>query len=202
MQDSATVRDKLLQGAVDCLQERGYGNTSSRDIAKAAGANLASINYHFGSKEALLNDALGLCFATWNQRVQQAFDQSTATSPYEQIRAVLAATVDSFEQIRPAVQACIESYAPALRSQDLRERLASGYAEVRQHSVDLAKAALAGTDIEPPESLPTIVTVLMAIIDGLMIQWISDPDAVPRSGEILEAIAAIGTVVPARDKAS
>lgn len=199
MQESATVRDKLLQGALDCLQERGYGNTSSRDIAKAAGANLASINYHFGSKDALLNDALGLCFATWNQRVQQAFDQSAATGPYEQIRAVLAATVDSFAQIRPAVHSCIESYAPALRSQELRERLASGYAEVRQHSVDLARAALAGTDIEPPESLPTIVTVLMAIIDGLMIQWMADPDAIPRSDEVLQAIAMIGALVPASD---
>ncbi|MBN7557984.1 TetR/AcrR family transcriptional regulator [Mycobacteroides abscessus] len=202
MQDSATVREKLLQGALDCLRERGYGKTSSRDIVRAAGVNLASINYHFGSKEALLNDALGLCFATWNQRVRLAFEQSTAASPYEQIQAVLAATVDSFEQIRPAVHACIESYAPALRSQDLRERLAAGYAEVRQHSVELAKAALAGTDIEPPESLPTIVTVLMAIIDGLMIQWISDPEAVPPSGEILDAIAVIGALVPASDIAS
>ncbi|BAX95752.1 transcriptional regulator [Mycobacteroides stephanolepidis] len=199
MQDSATVREKLVQGALDCLQERGYGNTSSRDIARASGANLASINYHFGSKEALLNAALGQCFATWNQRVQQAFDQSAAASPYEQIRAVLAATVDSFAQIRPSVHACIESYAPALRSQDLREHLASGYAEVRQHSVDLARAALAGTDIEPPESLPTIVTVLMAIIDGLMIQWIADPTAIPNSGEVLQAIATLGALVPADD---
>lgn len=202
MQDSATVREKLLQGALDCLQERGYGNTSSRDIVRTAGVNLASINYHFGSKEALLNDALGQCFATWNQRVQQAFDQSAATSPYEQIRAVLAATIDSFAQIRPAVHACIESYAPALRSQDLRDRLASGYAEVRQHSVDLAKAALAGTDIELPESLPTIVTVLMAIIDGLMIQWIADPTAIPNSEEVLQAIATLGALVPVSDNSS
>ncbi|COZ03944.1 TetR family transcriptional regulator [Mycobacterium tuberculosis] len=62
--------------------------------------------------------------------------------------------------------ACVESYAPALRSEALRERLAAGYADVRQHSVDLAGAALAGTDIAPPENLSTIVSVLMAVIDG------------------------------------
>ena len=159
MQQQRTNRDKLLDGALACLRERGYGNTSSRDIARAAGVNIASINYHFGSKDALLDDALGRCFSTWNQRVQEAFDHSRAAGPAGQILAVLEATVDSFEQIRPAVYACVESYAPALRSEALRERLAAGYADVRQHSVDLAGAALAGTDIAPPENLSTIVSV-------------------------------------------
>lgn len=195
MQQQRTNRDKLLDGALACLRERGYGNTSSRDIARAAGVNIASINYHFGSKDALLDDALGRCFSTWNQRVQEAFDHSRAAGPAGQILAVLEATVDSFEQIRPAVYACVESYAPALRSEALRERLAAGYADVRQHSVDLAGAALAGTDIAPPENLSTIVSVLVAVIDGLMIQWIADPSATPRSTEVIRALASIGAVV-------
>lgn len=195
MQQPRTNRDKLLDGALACVRERGYGNTSSRDIARAAGVNVASINYHFGGKDALLDDALGRCFATWNQRVQDAFDQAADTTPYGQIRAVFEATVDSFEQIRPAVYACVESYAPALRSEVLRERLAAGYADVRQRSVELARAALAGTDMEPPETLSSVVSVLMAVIDGLMIQWIADPSATPRSAEVLQALADIGAVV-------
>ena len=194
MQQPRTNRDKLLDGALACLRERGYGNTSSRDIARAAGVNVASINYHFGGKEALLDDALSRCFSTWNERVREAFDQSAATGPSGQIRAVLEATVDSFEQIRPAVYACVESYAPALRSEGLRERLAAGYAEVRQHSVDLARTALAGSDVEPPENLPAIVSVLMAVIDGLMLQWIADPAATPRSADVLRALTDIGAV--------
>lgn len=195
VQQQRTNRDKLLDGALACVRERGYGNTSSRDIARAAGVNVASINYHFGSKDALLDDALGRCFSTWNQVVQEAFVQAAATTPYGQIRAVFEATIDSFEQIRPAVNACVESYAPALRSEALRERLAAGYADVRQRSVDLARAALAGTEVEPPETLPTIISVLMAVIDGLMIQWIADPSATPRSTDILGALADIGAVV-------
>ncbi|KZS55307.1 TetR/AcrR family transcriptional regulator [Mycobacterium ostraviense] len=194
MQQPRSNRDKLLDGALACIRERGYGNTSSRDIARAAGVNVASINYHFGGKEALLDDALSRCFSTWNVRVREAFDQSAATGPSGQIRAVLEATVDSFEQIRPAVYACVESYAPALRSEVLRERLAAGYAEVRQHSVDLARTALAGSDAEPPENLPAIVSVLMAVIDGLMVQWIADPSATPRSADVLRALTDIGTV--------
>lgn len=195
MQQQRTNRDKLLDGALACLRERGYGNTSSRDIARAAGVNIASINYHFGSKDALLDDALG---RTGGAGVIECLLDTLVPrrkAPAGQILAVLEATVDSFEQIRPAVYACVESYAPALRSEALRERLAAGYADVRQHSVDLAGAALAGTDIAPPENLSTIVSVLMAVIDGLMIQWIADPSATPRSTEVIRALASIGAVV-------
>lgn len=40
-----------------------------------------------------------------------------------------------------------------------------------------------------------IVSVLMAVIDGLMIQWIADPSATPRSTEVIRALASIGAVV-------
>jgi AcrR family transcriptional regulator len=42
-------KDRLLRAARSCIAEQGFATTSSRDIARAAGANVASINYHFGS---------------------------------------------------------------------------------------------------------------------------------------------------------
>ncbi len=52
-------REDLLAGARRCLFEKGYSCTTVRDIATAAGGvSMAAIGYHFGSKEALLNEAL------------------------------------------------------------------------------------------------------------------------------------------------
>ncbi|MEE2048041.1 helix-turn-helix domain-containing protein, partial [Nocardiopsis tropica] len=51
-------RDDLLAGARKCLVEKGYGKTTARDIAAASGAHLASIGYHFGSKDNLMNAAV------------------------------------------------------------------------------------------------------------------------------------------------
>jgi len=59
-------KDRLRRAALHCIAQRGYAATSSRDIAREAGANVASINYHFGSKEALVTEALGECFGLWN----------------------------------------------------------------------------------------------------------------------------------------
>jgi AcrR family transcriptional regulator len=47
------TRTQLLEAGLDLFGQRGFDGASTRDIAKAAGANLAAIVYHFGSKEAL-----------------------------------------------------------------------------------------------------------------------------------------------------
>ena len=44
----------LLEAAERLFAEAGFAATSLRNITAAAGVNLASVNYHFGSKDALL----------------------------------------------------------------------------------------------------------------------------------------------------
>lgn len=47
------TRERLLEVACDLFIEQGYKTAKIRDIASRANANLAAINYHFGSKEKL-----------------------------------------------------------------------------------------------------------------------------------------------------
>ncbi len=48
----------LIHAAGELFAERGLDGTSIRAIAEKAGANIASINYHFGSKEHLYTETL------------------------------------------------------------------------------------------------------------------------------------------------
>ncbi|MEW5912726.1 MAG: CerR family C-terminal domain-containing protein [Thermodesulfobacteriota bacterium] len=47
------TRERLLDEAEKLFAEKGYNAVSVREITKAAGSNLAAVNYHFGSKENL-----------------------------------------------------------------------------------------------------------------------------------------------------
>jgi TetR/AcrR family transcriptional regulator, regulator of cefoperazone and chloramphenicol sensitivity len=47
------TRAALVESAIDLFGKRGYDAASIRDIAAGAGANIASIGYHFGGKEGL-----------------------------------------------------------------------------------------------------------------------------------------------------
>ena len=51
--DGEQSRERLLQAALALFAEQGYAKTSTREIAEAAGANLAAISYYFGDKSGL-----------------------------------------------------------------------------------------------------------------------------------------------------
>lgn len=187
-------KDKLRRAALHCIAQRGYAATSSRDIAREAGANVASINYHFGSKETLVTEALGECFGMWNERVETAFVAAAGLAPHDQLAAILHAAIDSFADVQSSIHACVETYAPALRSDELRERMAAGYATVRESAVQLATNAMQEGGVAVPGNLAAIASVLMAVCDGLMLQWIADPAAPPNAAATLDAFSTIGAL--------
>ncbi|MEI7929562.1 MAG: helix-turn-helix domain-containing protein, partial [Verrucomicrobiales bacterium] len=45
---------RLAEAAEELFAERGFESVSVRDITKRAGMNIASINYHFGSRDGLV----------------------------------------------------------------------------------------------------------------------------------------------------
>ncbi|MHC4991056.1 MAG: CerR family C-terminal domain-containing protein [Planctomycetota bacterium] len=52
-QPATTTREALLDAAMRLFSEDGYDAVGIRDIVDLAGANVAAINYHFGSKGEL-----------------------------------------------------------------------------------------------------------------------------------------------------
>ncbi|HTS62361.1 MAG TPA: TetR/AcrR family transcriptional regulator [Candidatus Acidoferrales bacterium] len=50
------TKDKIIEAAERLFAEQGYASTSLRQIIAEAAVNLASVHYHFGSKERLLDD--------------------------------------------------------------------------------------------------------------------------------------------------
>lgn len=51
--EAASTKERVLDAAQELFGERGLRGTSLRAVTDAAGANLAAVNYHFGSKEEL-----------------------------------------------------------------------------------------------------------------------------------------------------
>jgi len=51
---------RILEATIECIEESGLEGVTVRKIAARAGVNVAAVNYHFGSKAALLERALDL----------------------------------------------------------------------------------------------------------------------------------------------
>jgi len=59
MAGKAETKTRILDAAEGLFAEHGFADTSLRMITAQAGVNLASVNYHFGSKKGLIQAVLG-----------------------------------------------------------------------------------------------------------------------------------------------
>lgn len=69
-----TTSDALINAAERLFIQKGHHATSLRDITREAGANLAAVNYHFGSKEALIQAVVKRRLSAINEARLQALD--------------------------------------------------------------------------------------------------------------------------------
>ncbi len=90
------VRNRLLDAAEKLFSERGFADTSVRDITAEANCNVAAVNYHFGSKENLYTDV-------WRHHLLLLRDNQLAS-----IEKVM-----SENQGTPALEDLLKSFAEA-----------------------------------------------------------------------------------------
>lgn len=57
----ADTRELILEAAWDLFAKKGFDCVSVRDVTNAAGVNLASVSYHFGGKDGLIQETVKRC---------------------------------------------------------------------------------------------------------------------------------------------
>lgn len=94
------TKDRILDAAERLFADHGYAATSLRDITSEAGVNLASVNYHFGSKEALLGAVVKRRLGPVNHRRMELLDGAEARAgdrPPDLREIIRAVIVPPFE---------------------------------------------------------------------------------------------------------
>ena len=89
-------RENLLAGGVHLVHERGYGETSVRDIVKAAGAPQGSFTNHFASKEQFGLEVLDLYYGVIQSVVDQTL-RNDKRSPLKRLKAYFDIHIASIE---------------------------------------------------------------------------------------------------------
>jgi AcrR family transcriptional regulator len=180
-------REDLLAGAKRCLYERGYAHTTARDIVAASGTNLASIGYHFGSMEALLNAAMLAAIEDWGQELEHklAADIDPAATQLERFEAIWARVIASFATHRHMWIATFEALAQAERSPQIRAFLGDAVQQGREGLVALFQNADAATS---QKLAKTVGSFYQALLTGVWVQWLIDPERAPSSRDMAQAL--------------
>ena len=89
-----TSKERILEAAICLFARNGYAATGIRKIVSEAGASIAMINYHFGSKQALLEEIIDLFF----QRILIIAQKSLAGDdlPDKKLRRYFRSVIEAF----------------------------------------------------------------------------------------------------------
>ena len=154
------TNEAATKAAVFCAAERlfalhGFQNVSVRDITADAGVNLASVNYHFGSKDALLFEIFRRRTAELNRErarmLHEANDRHQGAPPVREILEALFAPPLRWgspeNDRRISIQFIIRSRSEG--TADMREALAKDVSHLARFADALIKAR---PDL-PPETV-------------------------------------------------
>jgi AcrR family transcriptional regulator len=186
-------RDALLAGAKRCLNEKGYARTTVRDLASAANVSMAAIGYHFGSREALLNTALIEANEEWGETLAKTLQVETPpdASPAERFELIWQRVIEGFPAHRRMWAMTFEAWSQPDLDPDVRAQLA--------HALELARIGLAnlfqGLDDPADDRTRAVGTVHQALLSGVMLQWLLDPDHAPSGADLVRGLREIATDV-------
>lgn len=155
----ASAREALLDAAERLFAEHGVAETSLRAITAAAGANVAAVNYYFGSREGLIEQLLARRLEPLNEVRLRMLEERAPRTPAEVLHALAG----------PALDLCFEHpnfarLASRLRA-DTDPRVWEQYRLHQARFVATFQAAFAATrpDLTAEESARRLHYVLGAI---------------------------------------
>lgn len=184
-------REALLAGAKRCIVEKGYAHTTARDIVAASGANLASIGYHFGSKDALLDAAILDSFDEWDGDIEAALRDHLDGPAVDRLAAFLDVLLDKVRTDRAVVAASLQWVAQVEFSTTVRGELAQAYGRARR---GFAAMLLGVAEDEVDDDTARRVGSLgLALVNGLVLQALVDTGAAPSGPDLAAAVRAVAS---------
>jgi AcrR family transcriptional regulator len=139
-----STKDRILGAAEELFAQFGFAGTSLRQVTSRADVNIAAVNYHFGSKENLVNEVFRRRMDEMSAQRLAALQAATAGHPGE-LEPILAAFVEpalAMAQDRHGGGAFIRVIARAYaeKNDSLRKFLSDQYGHVLR---EFAKAIAA-----------------------------------------------------------
>ena len=194
MSPQRSNRSHLIEGTLRCLERLPPERITARAIAAEAGANIASITYHFGSKDNLLTTAVIEGLDRWLADIADRLDDLAAQTPEARFRRAAAIIEESRQRHAGLARNFVGALAKAQHDQQLRELLAKGFRDTRPN---LATVLGLGDD---QAGLDTAGLVL-SLFHGLLIQTLLDPALAIDGDRMKAAQIRLRTVLPAKPAA-
>src|SRR6266404_5178836 len=143
-----STRGRILSEALTLFRERGFDQTTMRDIARAANVAIGAAYYYFESKEALVMAFYGEASKSMHEQIEMALGRKTDLKA--RLRAVIDVMFEYFGPNRKFLGALLRHAADPehpLSPFSVRTR------EIRERDMQHFSSALEGSNLNVPDDL-------------------------------------------------
>jgi len=179
------TRARLLEAATSVLARSGFERATLDEIVREAGFSKGAFYFHFESKDDLFWAMLEERISRQQEAFRRAVDYSKSMD--ENVRTILSAVFGLLGEDPLWGPLLMEFHAYAARNEKVRRRLGTVYEGWRQLTVDILSASLKAGRIRRDADLDLMATVLIATVEGSIIQSHLTPEAV-RLEEMVEPL--------------
>jgi len=180
-------KQEILDSALVAFGQKGFYKATLADVASAAGITAAGLLHHFKTKEALLVELL-------HQRDLVGLEGS-ADGALPRGRALLQHLVDTMaDNMTKPVSTQVYAVLSAEGVTDAhpaRHWFLDRYQRLRQVVAAALTDGASDGDIEAPDEVEATASAIIAVMDGVQIQWLYDPDSVNMSEVTCRTINAL-----------
>lgn len=147
-----STKDRILGAAEELFAQFGFTGTSLRQVTSRADVNIAAVNYHFGSKENLVNEVFRRRMDDMSRQRLSALQEAVQQHPGA-LEPILAAFVEpalALAQDRHGGAAFVRVVARAYaeKNDSLRKFLSDHYGHVLREFAKAIAAAVPGLSKE------------------------------------------------------
>jgi AcrR family transcriptional regulator len=184
-------RSRLIEGTLRCLERLSPERITARAIAEESGANLASITYHFGSKDNLVTEAAIVGLDRWLEDIDRGLEDLPSQAPAARFRRAAEAIETSRQRHIGLARNFLGALAKGQHDPRVREMLAEGF---RRSRPNVAAVLALGDDQAGMDA----AGLLLSMFHGLLLQVLLDPDLAIEGKRMERAQARLLRVLPER----
>ena len=168
-------RKQIVDTAIRTIAVKGYSGTSLAEIAREAGISKGGISYHFEGKGELIEEILSRLMREPAEYIKQRVDGCRGSA--NKLRAYVAANFEFARSHREHLLALVDLWGRRDSDEGRNRFDAEAYEPSRKY---LSRILEVGTAEGELQDVPTttMASVIQAAIDGILLQWAFDPEAV------------------------
>jgi AcrR family transcriptional regulator len=172
--DRPSTRDQLILATREAIRDVGMPAATAREIVGRAHANLAAIPYYFGTKDAMVTEAL---VTEARELLAPVLTLLAGTGPpAERAAGAVALLNELFEASRAQVPVYLAALAAAPHTPGVRSALGSLWSDLRAGlAEDVTREVEAGR--LPGGVVPdAMAAAVLSLVNGVVVASVIDPD--------------------------